>query len=105
MKMEQTECSETSAYKIHAGQLPKRKHTRHTMFPAPYKGQHKPHFTAQHVIEIAFCEQHSQQSCTVHRHGEQVHELLGSFLCECMMRTELYSRVSLSHNAQLNIIF
>jgi hypothetical protein len=37
-----------------------------------YKEQHKPHFTALNVIEIAFCEQNSQQSCTVRRHGEQV---------------------------------
>ena len=39
----------------------------------PYKAQHKPHFTAQQTIQTAFCEQQSQQSCTVHRHGEQVH--------------------------------
>ena len=40
---------------------------------SPHKAQHKPHFTALHVIQIAFCELHSQQSFTVQRHGEQVH--------------------------------
>ena len=39
----------------------------------PYKEQYKLHFTALHVIQLAFCEQQYQQSCTVHRHGEQVH--------------------------------
>jgi len=44
------------------------------------KRQNKSHLTALHLIEKAFYEQQSDQSFTVHRHGQQVNEFVEGFM-------------------------